>query len=352
MKGQKRIRDYGITIGRMKPGKLNSVTDVDGVRVGHVTLNEGDIKTGVTAILPHEGNLFKDKVMASSCVINGFGKSIGLIQIEELGTIETPIILTNTLSVGTACDGLVEYMLDQNDDIGSTTVTVNSVVCECNDGYLNDIRKRAIEKHHVLEAINNAGTEFEEGSVGAGTGMCCLGLKGGVGTSSRIIELDGRDYVLGSLVLSNFGAGEELLVNELKAGEKIQAFLSKGYADQDKGSIIMIIATDIPLSERQLKRVCKRAAVGLSRTGSFIGNGSGDIVIGFTTTNKVSHYEEKDIYEMKVLHDNKIDPVFKAAAETVEEAILNSLITAEKTVGRARRTKHSLKEFMVDIPSP
>lgn len=349
VKSQKRLRDYDITIGRMKPGKLNSITDVEGVRVGNITLDDGRVKTGVTAILPHGGNLFLEKVMASSCVINGFGKSTGLIQIEEMGTIETPIVLTNTLSVGTAFDTVVEYMLNHNDDIGRTTGTVNPVVCECNDGFLNDIRERKVEKSHVINAITTAGIEFEEGSVGAGTGMSCLGLKGGVGTSSRVVVLDDQEYILGSLVLSNFGAGEELLINGIKAGDRIKSLLSRGYEEVDKGSIIMIIATDIPLSERQLKRVCKRAVVGLARTGSFMGNGSGDIAIAFTTANKVRHYEEKDICDMKVLNDNKIDSVFKAAAETIEEAILNSLICAEKTIGRDGHTKHSLKEFIEDI---
>lgn len=346
MKSQRRIRDYNITIGKMKPGKLNSITDIEGVKVGHITLNNKDIKTGVTAILPHGGNLFKEKVMASSYVINGFGKSIGLIQIDEMGNIETPIILTNTLSIGTAFNGVVDYMLNSNEDIGKTTGTVNPVICECNDGFLNNIRNQSIEKHHVVDAIINAATEFEEGAVGAGTGMCCLGLKGGIGTSSRIINLDERDYVLGSLVLSNFGVGEELLIDGKKVGVEIKSLLSKIYEEQDKGSIIIVIATDIPLSERQLKRVSKRAVVGLSRTGSFIGNGSGDLVIAFTTANKVNHYEEKDICEIKVLSDNKIDAVFKAVAETVEESILNSLICAEKTVGRDGHMKHSLKEFI------
>lgn len=349
MKSQKRIRDYGINIGRMQPGKLNSITDVEGVRIGNITLNDGVIKTGVTAVLPHGGNLFREKVMASSCVINGFGKSTGLVQIEEMGTIETPIILTNTFGIGAGFDGVVEYMLRQNEDIGHTTGTVNPVICECNDGYLNDIRKRKIEKSHVIDSIISAEVEFEEGSVGAGTGMSCLGLKGGIGTSSRIVPLTGNDFTLGSLVLSNFGAGEELLIDGIKAGENIKSLLAGSQHQQDKGSIIMIIATNIPLSERQLKRVCKRAAVGLSRTGSFIGNGSGDIVIAFTTANKVNHYEERDICEIQVLNDNKIDMVFKAAAETVEEAILNSLVCAEKSVGKDGNTKHSLKEFIKDI---
>lgn len=349
MKGQKRIRDYGVTIGRMKPGKLNSITDIEGIKVGHVTLNNGSIKTGVTAIIPHSGNMFKEKVMASSHVINGFGKSIGTIQINELGTIETPIILTNTLSIGTACDGLIDYMLSCNDDIGRTTGTVNPVVCECNDGYLNDIRKRAVEKSHVLKAIESADVEFLEGSVGAGTGMVCLGLKGGIGSSSRIIELNDKNYTVGSLVLSNFGVNGELLIDGIKAGNTIKDLLSDGFAEKDKGSIIMIIATDIPLSERQLNRMCKRAAVGLSRTGSFIGNGSGDIVIGFTTTNKISHYEQKDLCDINILNENKIDYVFKAAAESIEESILNSLVCAETTVGRDGHKVHSLKEFIEDI---
>jgi len=346
MKNQKRIRDYGICIGRMNTGKLNSITDVAGVKVGHVTLNDGELKTGVTAVLPHDGNIFKNKVMAASYVINGFGKSIGLIQVDELGTIESPIVLTNTLSIGTAFDAVLDYMLEQNQDIGTTTGTINPIACECNDGYLNSIRNRKVEKTHVLKAIKNADIEFEEGSVGAGTGMCCLGLKGGIGTSSRIVPLDNEDYTLGSLVLSNFGIGEELLVNGIKAGEKIKSLLSKKSEEGDKGSIVILLATDIPLSERQLKRICKRAVVGLSRTGSFIGNGSGDIVVGFTTANKIDHYEEKDIFDMKVLSDNKIDLVFKAAAESVEEAILNSLICADTTIGRDEHMRYSLKEYI------
>lgn len=184
--------DSDINLGRIKKGQKNLITDVPGVKVGHVTLNHGEIKTGVTAILPHGGNMFKEKVMASSSVINGFGKSLGLVQIDELGTIETPIIMTNTLSVGTAATGLVKYMLEQNDDIGKTTGTVNSVVVECNDGFLNDIRGLHVKEDHVFEAIENAKEDFEEGSVGAGTGMSCFQLKGGIGSSSRVVELDGK----------------------------------------------------------------------------------------------------------------------------------------------------------------
>lgn len=192
MKNQKRIRDYGITIGEFKTGEKNSITDVEGVKVGHCTIDNNRAKTGVTAIIPSQENIFKNKLMTACHVINGFGKSIGTIQIEELGTIETPIILTNTLSVGIAADALVNYMLQQNDDIGLATGTVNPVVCECNDGYLNHIREGFVKKEHIFKAIQDASIEFEEGDIGAGKGMCCFGLKGGIGTSSRILELDSK----------------------------------------------------------------------------------------------------------------------------------------------------------------
>ncbi|MGB4440513.1 MAG: P1 family peptidase, partial [Sedimentibacter sp.] len=255
-------KESNIVIGRLKKGQKNLITDVAGVKVGHVTLNDGNIKTGVTAILPHEGNIFKEKVMASSCVINGFGKSIGIVQIEELGTIETPIIMTNTLSVGTVATGLTKYMLEQNEDIGNTTGTVNCVVTECNDGRLNDIRGLHVKEEHVFEAIKNADSVFEEGAVGSGTGMVCYSLKGGIGSSSRIVELDGQEYTIGAVVMSNFGSIRDLTINGDKIGERI--FQENN--EKDKGSIIIIIATDIPLSERQLKRVSKRAVIGLGRT--------------------------------------------------------------------------------------
>ncbi len=199
MLNQKRARDYGVCSGRLKPGRLNSISDVTGVRVGHVTLDDGDCKTGVTAILPHDGNLFRDKVFAACHVINGFGKTTGLIQIDELGTIETPIVLTNTLSVGVAFQGLVRYMLEQNSDIGDTTGSVNPLICECNDGeYLNDIRALKVREEHVLEAITTASVEFREGCVGAGTGLSCHKMKGGIGTASRELELGQCNYVIGA----------------------------------------------------------------------------------------------------------------------------------------------------------
>ncbi|MET3728438.1 L-aminopeptidase/D-esterase-like protein [Fictibacillus halophilus] len=207
---QKRIRDFGVTIGKLKTGANNSITDVEGVSVGHVTLSDGDKQTGVTAIIPHEGNTFMEKLIASSHVINGFGKTLGTIQMKELGVLETPIILTNTLSIGSAADALIQYMLDKNPEIGRTTGTVNPIVGECNDMFLNDVRAQFIEKHHVIEALENAGKKVKEGSVGAGTGMLCYSLKGGIGTSSRCFSIDQKAYTIGVLVLSNFGILSDL----------------------------------------------------------------------------------------------------------------------------------------------
>lgn len=336
-------KECKINIGNIKKGIKNLITDVEGVTVGHVTLDDGDIKTGVTAILPHGGNLFKEKVMASAHVINGFGKSAGIIQVEELGSIESPIIMTNTLSVGTATEGLIRYMLSENEDIGTTTGTVNCLVTECNDGKLNDIRGLHVKEEHVLEAIKNAKSDFEEGAVGSGTGMVCFGLKGGIGSSSRIVELDGKEYIIGALVMSNFGSKRYLTINGDKIGERI---VEKDNADKDQGSIIIIIATDIPLSERQLKRISKRSTVGLARTGSYLGNGSGDVCISFTTANKINHYSDTKLINMKMIHEDAIEEVFRAVAEAVEESIISSMYNAKTTTGINNKTIKSLREYL------
>ncbi|PAB59556.1 DmpA family aminopeptidase [Anaeromicrobium sediminis] len=341
----KRIRDYEINIGRLKPGKNNLITDVLGVKVGNYTLNDDHIQTGVTAIVPHEGNLFKEKLVAATYVINGFGKSTGLMQINELGTLETPIILTNTLSVGIGFDSLVKYMLRENEDIGVSTGTINPIVCECNDGYLNDIRGGYITEKHVIGALEKADELFEEGSVGAGRGMSAYKLKGGIGSSSRVFMLGHMEYTIGALVLSNMGEKRDLTIEGYNVGEKIYE-LEKSQEDGDKGSIIMIIATDVPLSSRQLRRICKRAGVGLSKTGSLFGNGSGDIVIGFSTANKIHHYEKDHIVDIKVINEDKIDILFRACAESVEEAIINSMICAETVKGRDGNYREGLRNYM------
>ena len=324
-----------------KKGKKNLITDVKGVRVANVTLQNENVNTGVTVIFPHEGNIFQDKVMASSAILNGFGKSIGLMQIEELGTIETPIIMTNTLSVGTATTALTKYMLEQNKDIGITTGTINCLVTECNDGRLNDIRGLHVTEEDVFSALNSPSDDFEEGAVGSGTGMCCLGLKGGIGSASRLIDVDGKEFTIGSLVMSNFGSSGNLTIGGDHIGSRI-----KGNTKKDEGSIIIIIGTDIPLSERQLKRIAKRAAISLGRTGSYMGNGSGDVAIAFTTANRVPHYSDKDIIETHMFFDDNIDKVFEASVEAVEEAIISSLYHAKTTVGFLNKEVKGLRDYL------
>lgn len=341
----KTLREYGIKLGHLPTGKHNSITDVAGVKVGHMTLDSSNIKTGVTAIIPHEGNVFREKLVAASHVINGFGKSQGLVQIDELGTIETPIILTNTLSVGIAHKAVVQYMLERNDDIGDTTGTVNPIIGECNDGVLNEIRIPSVSEHHIIDALNNAGVEFQQGNVGAGTGMVCYELKGGIGSASRILDLGGTKFTVGILVLSNFGSMEDLMIRGNPVGEKIKERISRQESGKDKGSIMIILATDIPLSSLQLKRLLKRTQSGIARTGGYTGNGSGEVAIGFTTANKVFHYEEDAFVEQRVIHEDLLDMVFKATVEATEEAILNSLICSSTTIGRNDKKVFSLTDF-------
>ena len=336
-------KNRGIRVGKLPCGPLDKISDVPGVTVGHCTLSDGEVQTGVTALLPHPGDIFHDKVMAASHVINGFGKTTGLVQIEELGTLETPILFTNTLSVGTVETALVKYMLDRNPDICETTGSVNPVVCECNDSGLNDIRGLHVTEENVWAALADCRADFAEGAVGAGRGMRCHGLKGGIGSASRVVELDGKPYTIGALVLSNHAVFDDLVV----AGTPIQTLLDASIPPhEDKGSIITVLATDIPLSERQLRRLCHRALVGLSRTGSFCGNGSGEIVIAFTTANRVPHYSEKAILPMGMVHDDAINPLFRAVAECVEESVLSSLLHAETVTGYHDRTVRCLSDLL------
>lgn len=319
----------------LQKGKLNCITDVDGVKVGHVTLYEeiddqDTICTGVTAILPHSGNLFKKKTHAASAVINGFGKTTGLVQLEELGLLESPIMLTNTLSVGSVMQGTLQYMLEENEDIGVSTGTINLVVGECNDGYLNSIRLQAVKPEHAIQAIKRASTEpVQEGAVGAGKGMACFEYKGGIGTASRTISADNKNYTVGCLVLSNFGKREQALF----------ANWSKANLDTPDGSIMIVIATDAPLYERQLKRLARRSAIGLGRTGSIVDHGSGDIAIAFSTAATYDHNSNHTVESLSFIRDDHpvMGQLFQGVIEATEEAIMNSLEHGETTVGRKGR---------------
>ncbi|TWT25896.1 P1 family peptidase [Planomicrobium sp. CPCC 101110] len=346
MLNQKRIRDYGVAIGSLEPGPLNAITDVAGVAVGHATLSDGNIQTGVTAILPHPGNVFKEKLVASSHVINGFGKTMGTVQLEELGTLETPILLTNTLSIASAADTLIDYMLEKNPEIGVTTGTVNPVVGECNDMFLNDIRAKSVKAEHVLQALESASSEFKEGAVGAGRGMLCYSLKGGIGSASRRMEMDDGTYTMGVLVLSNFGMLSDLRINGQAVGQKLKEKILQEEEEKDKGSVMVIVSTDLPVSDRQLNRILKRAVAGLSRTGSIIAHGSGEIVIGFSTSARIPHQKPAGRLSMPRLHEEELDLAFRAVGEAAEEAVLNSLVTAEAVVGRGGNERPAFKDLI------
>ena len=324
----KRPRDYGIRFGVLPTGPLNAITDVAGVRVGQVTLKQGqNIRTGVTAILPHEGNQFQQKSPAAIYIGNGFGKLAGYSQVEELGTLETPIILTNTLSVPTASDALIDYTLTMkgNEEVRS----VNSVVGETNDGSLNDIRGRHVTKQHVLDALRQAKTgPVEEGNVGAGTGTICFGFKGGIGTSSRKLPASLGGYTVGALVQTNFGG--ELKIAGVPIGVALGKFEFKENLD---GSCMMVVITDAPLDARNLKRLAKRAFMGLARTGGIASNGSGDYVIAVSTAYTIPHTTTSTVDSLKVLRNDNVSPLFMAAIEATEEAIINSLFAAQTLTG-------------------
>jgi len=330
MAEQVRARDLGIKPGILSPGANNAITDVEGVLVGHVTLNEGDsIRTGATAILPHGGNIYQDKVPAAAVIGNGFGKMMGYSQIHELGEIETPIVLTNTLSVPRAADAILDWTLRQEYNQGVRSV--NTVVGETNDAGLNDIRGRHLTPAIIIKAIEGAKSgPVEEGDVGAGKGTSAFGWKGGIGTSSRVLPITLGGYTVGVLVQSNYGG--TLMMDGVPVGEELNQYYLKGYVDSDiaDGSIMMIVATDAPLSDRNLKRLANRALTGLARTGSAMTNGSGDYVISFSTADGVrrgpSRRNDKAMYEE--IPNGLMSPLFQAVAEATEEAIYNSLLMA------------------------
>jgi len=330
-----RMREFGIETGIIEPGQWNVITDVAGVRVGQVTLIEGeDIRTGVTAILPHAGNIYQEKVPAAVYVANGYGKLTGYTQVEELGTIETPIILTNTLTVPTAANALISYTLSLpgNERVGS----VNAVVGETNDGWLNDIRGRHVKEEHVIEAIEKAQSgPVEEGCVGAGTGTICYGFKGGIGTASRKLPEARGGYTVGVLVQTNHGG--VLQINGFPVGIRLgNYYMSRDLEDSPEGSCMIVVATDAPLDSRNLKRLAKRALLGIARTGGFYSSGSGDYAIAFSTAEglRVPHRPSSPTMQIEILRNRNVSPLFLAAAEAAEEAILNSLFKARDMEGK------------------
>jgi D-aminopeptidase len=330
-----RLREFGIKTGTLQPGSLNGITDVFGVRVGQITIIDGrDVRTGVTAILPHEGNIYQEKVPAAVYAANAYGKLTGSTQVEEFGSLETPIVLTNTLSVPTAADALIDYTLSfpGNESVQS----VNPVVGETNDGWLNDIRGRHVKKEHVLEAIQRAvAGPVEEGNVGAGTGTTCFDFKGGIGTSSRRLPESRGGYTVGVLVQTNFGGAFQikgLSFKEISGKEGPEPV--GGTASE--GSCLVVVATDAPLDARNLKRLAKRALLGIARTGGYYSNGSGDYAIAFSTAREVriSHRTASPTQTVTLLKDERMSPLFLAAVEATEEAILNSLFKAVAMEGK------------------
>jgi D-aminopeptidase len=306
------------------------------------------VQTGVTVIRPHGGDVYRDKAPAAACVINGFGKSVGLVQVDELGVIETPIALTNTFGVGTLANAQIRAAIAANPRIGREEPSVNPLVFECNDGYLNDMQAFAIDEAHYMSALDACSVDFERGAVGAGRGMSCFELKGGIGSASRVVHIDERTYTAGALVLANFGRLPQLTIAGAAVGRTLHVE-SEAPDRPEQGSIIMLIATDAPLDARQLRRVAMRAAAGLARTGSVYGHGSGDIALAFTTAYTVRH-DAAFIATPPLVSDARLDPLFQAAADSIEQAILDALFSAETVSGRDGHRRISLKHALETRP--
>lgn len=338
-----RLRDLWITIGTLPTGPLNAITDVSGVRVGHTTIihgdgkleiGEGPARTGVTAIHPHEGSAFASLVPAAIEVLNGAGEITGRSQIDESGLLETPILMTNSFSVGEVHRASVEWLCSKEPSLG-TQYFVMPVVAETYDGYLNDIAGQHVTADHVRAALDDADTgPVPEGNVGGGTGMRLFGFKGGIGTASRVVTIDGRPYTTGVLVQGNFGIRADLLVDGVAVGRELPVVPAPG-AGKD-GSVIVVIATDAPLSDRQLGRLCRRGMLGLSRAGAVGRNSSGDLLLAFSNTpeNRVDRFSTDALRTTSQLSDTRIDTMFTATIEATEEAVLNALIAAETMIGR------------------
>jgi D-aminopeptidase len=346
---RKRARDLGVKIGVHNPGANNAITDVEGVKVGHATINQGDgalkpgsgpVRTGVTAIIPHSGDIWRERVSAASFVLNGNGSVTGLDWMSESGLLEGPILLTNTLSVGVVYDALISWMLNKCPELGITDDTYLPVVGECDDSALNDIRGRHVKAEHVFKALDGAQSGIiREGAVGAGTGMSCYDFKGGIGTSSRVLSTEDGGYSVGALVNCNHGDRRQLLIDGVPVGRHLETEMSTVHRE---GSICIVVATDAPLSPTLLKRLAKRAALGLARTGAVANHGSGDFVIAFSTTRKLDRQDESPVLNLPELNMDCVDPLFEATAEAVEEAVVNALFMAETTVGRDGNVSHEL----------
>ncbi|MCX5785483.1 MAG: P1 family peptidase [Elusimicrobia bacterium] len=342
-----RAPDLGIKIGQFERGRYDAITDVAGVKVGHATLisgkgaleqGKGPVRTGVTVIIPAEGDIWNSKVAAGSFVLNGNGEATGLMWVQESGILETPIALTNTLSVGNVQRGLVEWMLQNHPAVGISDDTLTPVVFECDDSSLNDIRGMHVKPEHVFEAIAKASSgPVTEGAVGAGTGMISYEFKGGIGTASRKVPKPA--YVVGVLVNANHGIRENLRINGIPVGRKIADLKPKLRQD---GSIVVIVATDAPLDARQLSRLAKRAMLGVARTGAVAYHGSGDVALAFSTANRIPHYPKVPVMNMAVLSDFWIDDLFEATADAAEEAVINVLLSAETVEGRDGNTAYAL----------
>ncbi len=361
-----RARDVGVCIGTLPTGKYNAITDVEGVRVGHTTLIEGEgtlvpgvgpVRTGVTAIIQHPGDVFREKVAAWVHRINGFGEVTNAEQVRELGVLETPILLTGTQNVPRVADAVLDWAFSKDLEMGVTTWGPSPVVAECSDQYLSDVRGRHVHTEHVVAAIEGAtGGPVAEGGVGAGTGMSCCEFKGGIGTSSRIVPAEVGGYTLGVLVLSNFGRREHLVIDGVPVGRSLTDWApptSTINPDELGSSIIIVIATDAPLPPRQLERLCVRAGGGLARAGGLVSTSSGDFAIAFSTTNRTPHdpsslvIEQRQVAEALVPSQSQhgmpaINYLFQATLEATEEAILNSMFAAETLVGRDGLTRHAL----------
>jgi len=343
-----RAREMGFVSGLLEPGSLNAITDVGGVHVGHVTLHEGSaIRTGVTAVLPHSGNLFQEKVLAAVHTLNGYGKATGLEQVREVGTIETPILVCSTLEVGAVSDAVVRLTMALNSGIGRDQGSVSPLVAECYDGFLNDTRQRSLTREHVWTSIDSAQSgDVPEGAVGAGCGMSGYRFKAGVGTSSRRVADQFGSYTVGALVVLNCGRRRQLLVSGVPVGQALAGWpTGAGVPPRiSGGSVIMVLATDAPMSSRQLSRLARRAPLGLARTGAVATHRSGDFVIAFSTAHRIAHEETRLTRSMEMFAENgePINELFQAAVEATEEAVLNSLCMAETMEGRCGHMRHAL----------